>query len=78
MALVIVVAVGAFLWWFAPLGLYACDIRPGGVQECYLAEDDFEVSVARTVSVVGAAISIAAAIVLLGLLIMPLIRRPAR
>ena len=58
--------VGAFVWWFAPLGLYACDDLNGGVRTCYLAEDAFEVGIARAVSAIGAIVTIAAGVTLLG------------
>lgn len=63
LALIALVLVGGFVWWFAPLGLYSCDTFDG-VRECYLAEDDFEVTVARAASAAGGIIAIVAGIVL--------------
>jgi hypothetical protein len=54
---------GAFVWWFAPLGLYACDMV-NGVQQCYLAEDEFEVMVARLASIAGGVLALGAGVTL--------------
>ena len=59
-----VMAVGAFVWWFAPAGLYSCD--DDGIRQCYLAEDAFEVGVARAASTIGAVVTLAAGVALLG------------
>ena len=63
-ALVGLMVAGAFVWWFAPLGLYDCE-TVSGVEECYLAEDAFEVTIARSASAAGAVVALVAGLALL-------------
>jgi len=66
LVLILAVIAGAFVSWFAPLGLYSCDVV-FGAQECYITEDEFETTVVRIASGAGAFIAVAAGLALLAL-----------
>ena len=59
------VVIGAFVWWFAPLGLTECT-DASGVRACYVTEDAFEETVARLASAGGAIVAGAAGVLLIG------------
>lgn len=65
LALAAIVVIGAFVWWFAPLGLSECT-DASGIRACHVTEDAFEVSVARVASAAGAIVAGASAVVLIG------------